>query len=391
MKTHPKTRKTLLALAIAASTLASSGCNRETSANDPDDPDTSTPTDLLPLTQANFEGDAKDIGPRLHGVIAEVYRQLELLRSAVISFDAKMTASNSGDDALLVPFEACTNDGGIGTEFRDITNDGLSAGDEILRDFDNVGCPYDFIDASGNTIFVDASGNELRPRWIPTELTGSLLFTFSSNAVDEAADTYQGTATFGNLDPLSIENFSMADGLFTVTDSTSESFRGSVTFDINLATGNATFTDIDITFETGTTSLPGANITVETITRTLASGGRDSIEIVGGVVSSAQTQQSLTFETVDYDIDLGEITGSGDISGPTDELPDEGGIVFRGDNSAALMRVTNLGGGLRWGRMVLDSDNDGQFNDGVEAEASAWSWFIGGFLLPNVHFYPPED
>ncbi len=392
MKTIPKLRKTLLHLAIASTVLATSACTRDSSSN-PDDPDSpETPTNSLPLTQANFEGDTKDLGPRLHTILNEVFRHLELIVNASLVSDINnyMILSNSGTDSLFVPMETCTNDGGITTFFNDITNDGLSSGDTIVRDFDNISCTYDFgvTDASGNFESNFDTDNP-RPRRIPTNIEGRIAYTFSSDATDEDSGIYRGTATFGD----GVNSYDMTGELLSGAGSETEAFLGTVGFDIDFSTGDATFSDIDVVLETGTTSLSPARLEVTSVTRTLSDPLRDSIEIVGGAITSTTSGQQILFETVDYDISAGTITGAGDVSAPKDDIPDEGGIAFYGDNSTALMRVTIdvLDSDIRWGATVLDADNSGVFNvNPIEAEATSWSWFFGGFLLPNIHDLPAD-
>jgi len=391
-------KKSVLSLAIL---LAVAGCKNDAKPAQDDDAGT-TVTGQVQFSQLNFESEAKFIGPRLHAVLSEVYRNLELIYLALQddgeTVAAKMLAASGPpiDDLLFINlngandmtaiapdasgnpigFEACTNTGGgITTQFIDRGAAGFDAGDRILRDFNNTGCDYDFVDASGNSIVTDDS----RPAHWPQQMTGSILYEFTGGT--GAGSAFVGTATLGDPDPLVGLNLDMTGGLLNAdNNSSTESFNGSVTFDIDFATGAAEFTNISVRLSNGTASVTSpATITVGTVERAINDGGVDRVTITNGSIVSEVSGQQITFATQEFNPDPALPNPDNFLSGPTGGFPNRGAIVFEGANNTAVRVRTDIDGFS--GLVELDIDGDDAFDDAPEAELNGWAWFVYGFLM----------
>ena len=367
-------------------------------------------TGLLPLTAANFEGEVKFVGPRVHAIVGEVYRNLFYIHQSVDINQRFIDASSVPRDDIiqdadglitLLPndvnsgIEFCTNSAGLNTVFQDNGAVGFSAGDLILRDYDNFACSYDFVDPANidTSVFNDTSNPRLR--WLPTSVTGNILFSFSGG--NRAAGTYTGTATFG--DPVSGLSYEVTNGLLQATESAEfDTFSGTVEFDINFETGIATFNNILVDITESSAGLPGpSTIQIAQIQRTLGvtdsvtNSVTDSVTITGGSITST-SGLALNFRTVAFNNN-----GADELSGPSGSLPNRGAILFEGENSAAHARTVAGGfGGI--GSIGLELDYDptapidpvanpttvNQFDDSSEAEPGGSSFFVSEFLMTDA-------
>ncbi len=322
----------------------------------------------------NYEGDVKHIGPRVHFIVAEVFRVLEILHNGVDeaagtmdgadAIPARMIEANDEDiettdplynhdcfDEMMMPTAAISN------FFVDAdNNDLLSDGDAILRTYDNVVCEFDV-----------EFETDPPPRTQPESIAGSIRFDFTAGS-DAATSMYFGTARF--------TNYAVVGGLLNVTEAgNSEIFNGTIEFEIDLASGDATFRNVTITMDGGSGSLTAPiDLTVTEIVRDL--GAIDSVRITGGSVVSQVSGLEATFETVNYN---GNTTM--DLRATTGTDPREGALVFLGDNSGA--RLISLPSGGSSG-IQLDDDGDGDYDDAISVEPTGWRWVVGDFLLPDA-------
>lgn len=346
-----------------------------------------TPTPApVSFTQNNYEAEPKYIGPRAHAIVGEVYRNLWLIHQDTIyqgtDIETKMADASAvpSDDLFDVIREVCTNTAGITTKFIDNGTPGFSSGDQILRDFDNFGCEYDFVDTSTSDLTPFYSPDN-RPPHFPTKLTGSILYEFTAG--NSGAGTYAGTATFGDPDPLVGLNYEIENGLLKVLpdETVTDAFNGTVTFDIDFTTGAATFTDINIGLTSGSSSLTApTRITINSISRSINPGGENSVTIVGGSITSELSGDQITFSTVNFN-DGGAPSTDDSLRGAYLSNPNEGSIVFEGANNTAARARTDTNGGS--GIIELDTDGDDAYNDSPEADGSGWGFFVSAFLMPN--------
>ena len=102
-----RTLKTTLALSTA---LWLASCEKDSSANNAGDggggnsgSGGTDPSELITLSGLNFESEAKFVGPRVHTIVSEVYRNLELIH-AVVDIDAQMTSASAipRDDTINI-------------------------------------------------------------------------------------------------------------------------------------------------------------------------------------------------------------------------------------------------------------------------------------------------
>ena len=377
-KKHPHLRKPLLKLAIAIAAVSLSACSTDDSGDDAS-ADTGAgagagagtggaggapASGLISFTVGNYEDVIKFVGPRFQNSVSEPYRLLELIHFGV---DENTGALIAGDDIVQKMVEAdpdrealgtwdpftvhdCTMTERIVTEYVDTDASGtLTANDQILRNYGNAGCP------------LDASGNALQP----TSITGSVNYVFAAGS-DPATGRYVGTATYND--------YQQNGGLLDIAASISETFNGTVDFDLNILTGNAIFTNLQVTIDGENSSLATPNLMAATsITRTIDSEMEDSVVIVGGSVTSQTSGLQTTFATTDFN-------GAGFVA-PTGGSPITGALLFQGENSAARV-VTRPSGGSTPAQ--LDSDGDGDFSEGVSIEPTSLSFVIGGFLIPGA-------
>lgn len=377
-KKNLRLRKSLLKLAIAMAALSLSACSKDSSVEDASAGAGAAAgagagaggvggapvSGLISYTVGNYEDVIKFVGPRFQNSVGEVFRLLELIHNGTDenantddineAIVQKMIEADPAREALGTwdPFTVhdCAMAERIVTEYVDTDSSGtLTPNDQILRNYGNAGCP------------LDGTGDPLQP----TSITGSVNFVFSAGS-DPATGRYVGTATYND--------YQQSGGLLEIAASIGETFNGTVDFDLNIPTGNATFTNLQVTIDGENSSLATPNLMAATsITRTIDPLGDDSAAIVGGSVTSQSSGLQTTFATVDFN-------GDG-FAGPSGGPPVTGALLFQGENSAA--RVVSRPNGLDTPAQ-LDSDGDGDFSEGVSIEPTSLGFIIGGFLIPGA-------
>lgn len=388
------------------------------------------PTTQPTLSPLNFEGEAKFIGPRVHAIVGEVYRNLEVIHAEQdINVKMGLAAGDPGtntpaDDLLFVvlddnpvphlyqgnletssvmllspaPFadEDCGDGAGLNTVFFDFDDSGfgITANDQIIRDYDNVTCNYRVLDGSA-TAFQDDDTH----RRLPGSVTGTIAFNFDDYPDPTNTNRFAGTATFGDPSAGGLD-YELTDGLLqATTESISDTFNGSVDFDIDFDTGDATFTNISVTITSSSDGLIGPSlITIDTITRDLDPAG-DSVTIENGRITSQFDGQFVDFRTIPYNLN-GSASLDAPARGSAFELPNRGALLFEGGNGTAARARTDVGGGMRVVDLetsfdpsqpldnIADPTTINQFDDGAEAEPGGSAFFVTGFLLTPQYFYP---